>query len=301
MDLFSEGAIESILIVAGYTAVITLGQYVSMSGGSLSVAHAAMAGSGAYVGGLITSRSGAPLVVAIAAGMVVGFTLGTLLGFLSVRLHPLVAGLMTLAFAEVMVVVALNLDIIGGANGLSGVPLYTELWVVVLILLAVLVGVWRYDTSRLGIAARACRDDVDGAAAIGINVSWVKSVTFGIGSAIAALGGVLAIHYISVETPHDLGFFQGLNYLIFAIFGGSYLVWGALFGSLSLSILPEFLRFSDTDRYVLYGLVLAIVVILRPEGLIRRQSGHGLRKRIQPLVALGWSVGKRPTKPKAKP
>lgn len=282
MDIFnlSYAVIESILIIAGYTAVITLGQYVSMSGGSLSVAHAAMAGSGGYVAGLISIRTGAPLVVAMAAGSLVGFVLGLLLGFLSVRLHELVAGLMTLAFAEVMVVIALNLDVIGGANGLSGVPLSTELWIVVVVLVLVVLAVWRYDSSRLGIAARACRDDTDGAAAIGISVAWVKSLTFAVGSGIAGLGGVLAIHYTSVETPTDLGFFQGLNFLIFAIFGGSYTVWGALFGAAVLSVLPEFLRFSASDRYILYGLVLAIVVILRPEGLIARKSGSRLLRRL---------------------
>ena len=285
MDIFdlSSAAITSILIIAGYTAIITLGQYVSMSGGSLSVAHAAMAGAAGYLGGMLTIRLNVALPVAMLAGMAFGFVLGSLLGFLSVRLHELVAGLMTLAFAEVMVVVALNLDIIGGANGLSGVPLNTDLTAVVVTLVLVLLAVWRYDTSRLGVAARACRDDHEAAAAIGIRVTWVKSFTFGLGSAIAGLGGVLAIHYTSVQTPDDLGFFQGLNFLIFAIFGGSYIVWGALFGSLVLSVLPEFLRFSASDRYILYGVVLAAVVILRPEGLIRRQSFGWLRAAVQPL------------------
>jgi branched-chain amino acid transport system permease protein len=276
MDL-SYATIESILIIACYTAVITLGQYVSMSGGSLSVASAAMAGSGAYAGGLLTTRWELPLVVAVAAGAFVGFVLGLMLGFLSVRLHELVAGLMTLAFAEVVVVIALNLDVIGGSNGMSGVPLDTDLTNIVPILIVVAFVVWRYDGSRLGLAARACRDDAAGAAASGINVTWVKTITFAIGSGIAALGGVMAIHYISYQSPTSLGFFQGLNYLIFAIFGGSYIVWGALFGSLSLTILPEFLRFSATDRYILYGLILAVVVILRPEGLIRRQTFHSIR------------------------
>lgn len=285
---------NTVLVFAGYIAIITVGQYISMSGGSLSVAHAAMAGAGAYTGGLFTRDFGAPLPLAMVAGAMVGFALGIVLGYLSVRLHLLVAGLMTLAYSEVMVVLAFNLDYLGGANGLTGVAPLSSLELIYLVLALVVLTVWRYDTSRLGFAARACRDDPRAAAAMGINVAWVKSFTFALGAAVAALGGVLRIHYTLVETPDGLGFYQGMNFLILAVFGGSYVVWGALFGGLALTILPEALRFSAADRYILYGAVLTVIIIFRPEGVItRRPFGTGgaprwlwrLRKRLPPVVA----------------
>ncbi|MBI2323323.1 MAG: branched-chain amino acid ABC transporter permease, partial [Chloroflexi bacterium] len=261
---------NTVLIFAGYIAIITLGQYVSMSSGSLSVAHAAMAGAGAYTGGLLTRDFGAPLPIAMLGGALVGFVFGIVLGFLSVRLHLLVAGLMTLAYSEVMVVVAFNLDYLGGANGLTGVPALTSFWLVYLMLAVLVLAIWRYDTSRLGYAARACRDDPRAAAAMGINVAWVKSLTFALGAAVAALGGVLRIHYTLVETPDGLGFYQGMNFLILAVFGGSYVVWGAVFGGFTLTVLPEILRFSAADRYILYGAVLTVIIIVRPQGVITR-------------------------------
>lgn len=270
---------NSVLIFSGYIAIITLGQYVSMSSGSLSVAHAAMAGAGAYTGALLTRDAGVPFPLAILAGSLVGFALGMVLGFLSVRLHLLVAGLMTLAFSEVMAVLAYNLEFLGSANGLMGITLMTNLPVVYVILAVLILAIWRYDNSRLGFAARACRDDPRAAGAMGINVTWVKTFTFALGAAIAALGGVIQVHYTMVQTPEGLGFYQGMNYLILAVFGGSYVVWGPVFGGLALSILPEVLRFSAADRYTLYGLVLTIIIILRPQGVITRSpigAGHGL-------------------------
>ena len=131
---------------------------------------------------------------------------------------------------------------------------------------------WRYDHSRLGYAARATRDSPVTADAMGIDITWVKSITFGIGAAIAALGGVLRAHYILVQGPEDMGFFISVGFLIFVVFGGSYVFWGPLFGAMTLTILPELLRFSAKDRFIIYGVLLTVMVILRPQGLITRRS-----------------------------
>ena len=107
---------------------------------------------------------------------------------------------------------------------------------------------------------------------MGINITWVKSITFGIGGASAALGGVLRAHYILVQGPEDMGFFVSVGFLIFVVFGGSYVFWGPLFGAMTLTILPELLRFSSKDRFIIYGVLLTVMVILRPQGLITRRS-----------------------------
>lgn len=261
---------EPIAIFAGYTAIIALGLYVSMSSGILSVAHAAFAGAGGYAAAVLTVRLGAPFAAGIIVGSTVGFVLAFFLGYLATRLAPLVSGLMTLAFAEVATVIAFNTEYIGGANGLSGVRPLTTTWLVYAVLAAVVLFVWRYDTSRLGIAARAVRDDVDAAAAMGIDPKWVNAITFAIGGAIAGLGGGLRIHYTLVQTPDDLGFWNGVNYLVFVVLGGSYVVWGPLLGALGLTALPELLRFSQPDRFIMYGALLTLIMIARPQGVVTR-------------------------------
>ncbi len=236
------------LITAGINAIITMGVYFSNAAGALSACHAAIAGMGAYVGAVLTTNFDCPFLLALLAGVLVGFLTGILAGVLvgfltgmllalvTLRMNELVAGLTTLAFGETMVIIAFNLDYIGGANGFIGIPLETTFGTVYLVLALVVFVAWRFDRSRLGYAARACRDNAHAAAAMGINTPWVKTLVFALGGGIAGAGGVLRAHYVLVQNPEDMGFFFSVNYLIFWVFGGSYTLWGPLFGAMFLTI-----------------------------------------------------------------
>jgi branched-chain amino acid transport system permease protein len=258
------------LITAGLNAIIAMGLYFSNSAGALSACHAALAGMGAYLAAVLTTNFDWPFPAALLAGTVMGFAIGMLLALMTLRMNELVAGLTTLAFGETMVTIAFNLDYIGGANGFIGIPLETTFDNVYVILALVVFAAWRFDRSRLGYAARACRDNAHAAAAMGINVPWVKMLVFALGSGIAGLGGGLRAHYVLVQNPDDMGFFFSINYLIFWVFGGSYTFWGPIFGAMFLTILPELLRFSLYDRFIIYGVILTAIVIVRLQGVITR-------------------------------
>jgi branched-chain amino acid transport system permease protein len=225
---------------------------------------------GAYLGAVLTTNFDWPFPVALLAGALIGFVIGMLLALMTLHMNELVAGLTTLAFGETMVIIAFNLDYIGGANGFIGIPLQTTFDNVYLLLALIVFAAWRFDRSRLGYAARACRDNAHAAAAMGINTPWVKTLVFALGSGIAGLGGVLRAHYVLVQNPDDMGFFFSVNYLIFWVFGGSYTFWGPVFGALFLTILPELLRFSLYDRFIIYGVILTAIVIVRLQGVITR-------------------------------
>jgi branched-chain amino acid transport system permease protein len=261
---------DSIATTAGITAIIALGLYVTNSAGALSVAQAALAGMGAYMGAVLTTNFGWPFPAAIVAGCIVAGVGGVFLAVVTLRMNPLVAGLTTLAFGETMVVVAYNISYIGAANSFYGIPPYTTLGGVYITLAVAIFLTWRFEHSRLGLAARACRDDRVAADASGINVPWVKIVVFTLGAALAGVGGVLNAHYIQVVRPSDMSFQNSLPILIVWVFGGSYYFLGPVVGAIVLTFLPELLRFSDQERYMLYGIILTIVIILRPQGLITR-------------------------------
>jgi branched-chain amino acid transport system permease protein len=256
------------LISAGLNAIITTGVYFSSSAGAFTVAHAALAGMGGYTSALLTRDLGYPVWAGILVGAGAAFVSGLLLGWLSARMHPLVAGLTTMAFAEIMVVIAFNREELGGATGLTGIALETDFGLVYLVLALCLFAAWRFHHSRLGYAAHAVRDSMRAAAVMGVNVVWVKALVFGMGSAVAAVGGALHAHYVMVQTAGDMGFWGGMNYAFFWIFGGSYTFWGPALGAMVLTILPEVLRFSMNARYIMYGLLLMVVVVVRPQGLI---------------------------------
>ena len=294
------------LIYAGMNAIIVMGLYFCASAGALSVAHAAIAGMGSYMAAVLTTNFGWPFPAAIVFGTGVGFLTGNFLALATLRMNHLVAGLTTLAFGETMAVVAFNIDYVGGANSFIGIPLRTSFGVVFLVLAILVFATWRFDTSRLGYAARAVRDNPVVASAMGINVSWVKVLVFSLGCAIAGLGGTFRGHYILVQNPDDMTFFFSLTFVMFWVFGGSYTFVGPLFGAMFLTIVPEVLRFSIYERYIMYGLVLTVMIILRPQGIITRVPlGNQLRlfglvdlvrKRRLPAWAAG-ALGRRNNDP----
>jgi branched-chain amino acid transport system permease protein len=269
---------EATLTSAAINATITQGLYVSNSAGALSVAHAALAGMGGYLAGVLTRNFDVPFVPSVLIGAALGFATGALLAALTLRMNPLVAGLTTLAFGETMVVLAFNIDYIGGAQTLYGIPPYTTLANALIVLVIVVLIAWRFDRSRAGLAARACRDDTVAAAATGVSVPWVKIFAFSLGGAIAAAGGAMRAHYILVQSPADLGFATSVTFVIFWVFGGSYSIWGPIVGAGFLTILPEALRFSSEDRFMVYSAILVAMIIARPQGMIRRlRTGENWR------------------------
>jgi branched-chain amino acid transport system permease protein len=261
---------DSVTITATVTAVIALGLYLSNSAGSLSVAHAALAGMGGYLGGVLTTNFDWPFPIALVLGGLAGAVAGLFLSLITLRMNELVAGLTTLAFGETMVVVAYNIDYIGGSSSFYGIPPETTLLVAFCTLLVTLFIGWGFDRSRLGWSARAVRDNPTAASAMGINVPLTKILVFTLGAFLAGVGGVLRVHYVLVEKPSDLGFFESLPIVIIWVFGGSYVFYGPVVGAFILTFLPEVLRFSSQERYMAYGLVLTAVVILRPTGIISR-------------------------------
>jgi branched-chain amino acid transport system permease protein len=261
---------DTITTTAVIAAIVALGLYVSNSAGALSVAHAALAGMGGYLGAVLTTNSHWPFAAALVLGGLIGLGAGILLAAVTLRMNALVAGLTTLAFGETMVVVAYNVKGLGGDTGFYGIPPDTTEFIAIVALLVVMFFCWGFERSRLGLAARAVRDNGTAAAAMGVNQNATKVLVFAIGAGIAGVGGVLNVHFILVQQPANLNFAASLPIVIIWVFGGSYTFWGPVFGALILTFLPELLRFSAEARYMMYGLLLAIFVIVRPSGVIAR-------------------------------
>jgi branched-chain amino acid transport system permease protein len=283
---------EPILIFTLLNVTMALGLYITALSGQLSMATAAIAGVGAYLSAIITAKWGWPFVPAIICAAAAGAIVGAVLALLTLRMRDFILKLTTLAFGEALSVLAFNWDYIGGANSFSGITLYTTLPECAAAALLALYIAWRFDGSRLGFAARAVRDDPLAAAAMGVPLARVRVITFALGSALVGLGGGLQAHYLLVIGPADLGFFVSLNFVIFLLFGGLQTLWGPVLGATVLTALPELLRFTNQYRLIVYGLIIVLVVLLRPEGVLtRRPTGQARRLFGRTLVA------QRPVRP----
>ncbi|MBV9826178.1 MAG: branched-chain amino acid ABC transporter permease [Alphaproteobacteria bacterium] len=266
----SFGFFEPILIFTLLNVTMALGLYITALSGQLSMATAAIAGVGGYLSGVLTVKFGVPFAAAVAAATIAGSLVGATLALLTAKMRDFILKLTTLAFGEALAVVAFNWDYIGGANSFTGLQLHTGLGTCALAVAVALFVAWRFDRSRLGLAARAVRDDPLAAGAMGISVPGIRITTFALGAAIVGMAGAIQAHYVLVVSPSDLGFFVSLNYIIFLLFGGLQTMWGPILGAILLTVLPEALRFANEYRLIAYGMIIIAVVLWRPDGLLRR-------------------------------
>jgi branched-chain amino acid transport system permease protein len=272
--------IASMTPVAIFTLLnvaMALGLYVTALSGQLSMATAAIAGVGGYLAAVLTVNFGWAFVPAILMGAAAGALVGTLLALVTLKMRDFILKLTTLAFGEALSVLAFNWDYIGGANSFAGIGLKTDVWIALAAALIALYVAWRFDGSRLGFACRAVRDDPLAASAMGVSIARVRTTSFALGAALVGMAGAIQAHYVLVISPHDLGFFVSLNFIIFLLFGGLQTMWGPVLGAVLLTVLPEVLRFTSEYRLILYGLIIVVVVLRRPDGLLTRiPTGRGL-------------------------
>jgi branched-chain amino acid transport system permease protein len=203
--------------------------------------------------------------------MIVGAAVCAALAVMTCRMEMFVLKLVTLAFGEAVVVLAFNIEYLGGANSFTGITLHTNSWNSLALAIGALLVALSMDRSPIGYIARATRDDALAAAAMGVSIRGIRTLTFMVSGAIIGIAGALQAHYILVMNPHDLSFFISLSVVIFLLFGGVQSVWGAILGAALLTVLPEALRFTNEFRHILFGALIVAIVMLRPSGLITRR------------------------------
>jgi branched-chain amino acid transport system permease protein len=268
--MLTFGFWEPVIILAAINVILICGLYVIALSGAFSMATAAFAGVGGYISAVLTTNLDWPFIPALAAAAIGGAVLGCVVALVTLRMKDFVLKITTLAVGEALSIAAFNIKYIGGANGFSGIPLYTTMTIVLLIAAASIFVAWRVDKSGFGLGARAIRDDLVAAASTGVSLLAVRLVTFGIGSALIGVGGALSAHYVLIISPSQLGFLYSLNYIVFLLAGGIQTLWGPVLATILLSGIPELLRFANEYRLIIYGLIIVAVVMWRPNGLITR-------------------------------
>lgn len=267
------------LDIAAINSIVCLGVYLLSMTKQLSIAQAAFMGIGAYAAGVMTRELGLPFPVALLVGGLAGAMISALLALVVSRLRVWVFAISTLCFGEVMVNLLLNVPYLGGAQGFHAVANFTRPWTPFLVLAILVLLLVRFQRSRMYYAFLATGDDEVTARSVGINTTVIRFMAFILAGFVAGLGGGLRVHLLRGIEPESLGFTYSFTFMIFAIVGGGEKTfWGAILGATLLTLLPELLRFSSYERYILYGVILVVVMIFRPKGLLwRRRLGEGLK------------------------
>ena len=253
----------SLNLVSGYT-------------GQLSLGHATFMGLGAYAATLFTLKLQSPFLVSIILGAAVAAFFGFVIGVPTLRLRGDYLAIATLGFGEITKNILLNLKITGGPMGLRGIPKVTNVYVAMAALVLVIFSLNRIMNSRVGKSFIAIREDELAAESMGINTTHFKILAFVIGAFYAGLAGGLYAFLFRYINPKDFGFMRSIEILCMVVLGGMGNTYGAVFGAAIITILPEFLRSVSPVvaqyRMVLYGLLLVVMMIVKPQGIISEPS-----------------------------
>jgi branched-chain amino acid transport system permease protein len=258
----------SLIYGVGVNAILGLSMYAVLALGQLSLGQAAFMGIGAYTGAVLTLKFGAPFALALAAAMATPAIAALVIGVPTLRLTGVYLAIATISFGEVVRILYVNTDYLGGALGLSGIPEKANGWIIFGALAVILAGFVMASRSKIGRAFEAIREDEDAARIMGIDVTAYKMWTLVLSAALAGLAGALNAHYSSFIGPAEYGFDTAVTILSYAILGGVSTPVGPVVGAAILTLLPELLRPLHDFRLVFNGLIIMLVVIFLPKGIL---------------------------------
>jgi branched-chain amino acid transport system permease protein len=301
-QLLLLGALAAIAVVAAFSGqynpyyldiAVTCGINVTLAvslnlingyTGQFSLGHAGFMGVGAYVAAVLTTTFGAGLLaltggqewllfaVALLAGGCAAALAGLVVGVPSLRLRGDYLAILTLGFGEIIRVVLQNIDAVGGARGLIGIPGYTSLaWAFGLAAFTVY-AVWTMVHSSWGRGFIAVADDEIAAEAMGINTTRYKITAFLVGAFFAGLAGGMYAHFKQYIAPQGFGFDRSIEIVVMVILGGMGNTAGVIAAAILLTVLGESLRGFGDYRMIVYSVLIILLMILRPQGLFTLSS-----------------------------
>lgn len=255
--------------------------------GQFSLGHAGFMAVGGYTSATLTYYLGPKIIAALsflpavlAKNLVFLFALlgggasaallGLLVGIPSLRLRGDYLAIVTLGMGEIVRVLILNVDAIGGARGFSGIPAYTNLFWIISMTVLTIAAVTSLVNSSHGRAFLSVREDEIAAEAMGINTTYYKVTAFVIGAFFAGMAGCLFGHYLQLLHPNSFTFIKSFEIIIMIIVGGLGSIFGSVIAAIILTLLPEALRYLGPIkdwRMVIYSVALIVLMLTRPQGL----------------------------------
>ncbi|MFJ7927771.1 branched-chain amino acid ABC transporter permease [Peribacillus sp. NPDC096448] len=235
--------------------------------GQFSIGHAGFLAVGAYASAVMTMKLELPFIIAVLTGGVIAAVAGMVIGIPSLRLKGDYLAIATLGFGEIVRIVLLNIEYVGGASGMQVSHLTTWPWVFAFVMITVLV-IRNFTNSTHGRACISVREDETAADAMGINTTYYKVAAFVIGAFFAGIAGSLYAHNFYIIQPSNFGFLKSFDILIFVVLGGLGSLSGSVLAAILLTIVTTFLQDYPETRMIIYSLVLILMMIFRPQGLM---------------------------------
>ncbi|BAU29859.1 amino acid/amide ABC transporter membrane protein 2 (HAAT family) [Aneurinibacillus soli] len=255
-----------ITIVINIILAVSLHLIIGITG-QFSIGHAGFLAVGAYASAIATMNFNVPFIAALPIGGIAAAIAGLIIGIPSLRLRGDYLAIATLGFGEIVRIVMLNIDYVGGASGMM-VNSMTDWTTATACLIITLVVIVNFTNSTHGRACISIRENEIAADAMGINTTYYKVAAFAIGAFFAGIAGGLYAHNFYIIQPSTFGFLKSFDILIFVVLGGLGSMSGAVIAAVLLTIVSTLLQDYPETRMIIYSLVLIIMMIYRPQGLL---------------------------------
>lgn len=260
-------AAASLNLATGFLGQLALGHAGFMAVGAYGAAHL-----GIYLNGVLTMPDAIKhpviLVVCLIFGGILSAIAGLIIGIPSLRLRGDYLGIVTLGFGEIIRFSIFNIEAIGGARTVLGIPKlvgFTQIFILVIIVLATLYLLIR---SRHGRAILSVREDEIAAEAVGIPTTFYKVFGFSVSAFFAGIAGGALAFYQGIIDPKKFTFMFSVEIFIIVVLGGMGSFTGTVVAAIVLGIFNDALRAIDDWRMVIYAVLLITMMIFRPKGIM---------------------------------
>lgn len=264
-----SGYASGIVAILCINLIFAYAIFVTAAAGQLNLGGAGFQAIGAYAAAWLSSSAHMPASVTIPLAILASAMVGFVISFPVLRTRGVYMVLATFAFGQFVSGFLLRSPTFGGAIGMV-VADYIGVGALIVCAVLTTLLVFFLMASRLGLAIRSIHDDELVSTIMGVNVRAVQVAMFTLGGALAGLSGALYAHHFSFVEAQYFNSLLSIYVLLFVLIGGTQTAWGPLVGSLFFTLLPEVMRVGGSWRYVVFGIVIVLMMVLRPQGIVTR-------------------------------
>ncbi|MEL7608638.1 MAG: branched-chain amino acid ABC transporter permease [Bacillota bacterium] len=282
----------NVIIMAGIWVLLASSINLMLGyAGQLPLGHTAFYGLGGYVSGLLSVKLGLSMWLGMPIAGLFTMLIGGIIGKLTFRVRGSAFVLVTLGFGEVLRLVVNNwMGLTNGPLGLSGIqpPMlfgkafgYVGYYYLVLALnvLAIYI-IWRIVRSRFGRAFLALNENEPLANAVGVHSERFLNLAMMVSTLFAGIAGSFYAHYALFISPDMLFFSNTVTMVVMVVVGGKRTIWGPIVGAVLFTLIPEWLRFMENYRVLVYGLILMLSILFMKNGIVPSLAGALRRKKV---------------------
>jgi branched-chain amino acid transport system permease protein len=254
--------------------------------GLASLGTAGFIGMGSYVIAYFLGRLGLPFFLVFVLGIIIAIALGTIVGFISLRIEGMYLAIITLGLSEILVeFFKFSTNITNGLQGFQlerfkifGIELLEHqiYYIIVFVLVLTMIGVLNLISSPTGRAMLSIKNSTSAAQAMGISILKYRLMTFVLSTVLAVVGGMLYMMFMRSTEPGIWNLGLSLNILAAIVIGGSKSIWGVglgtffifAFDDIVLKNIPFFIKYGNAT-FIINGVLIILVVMFYPGGIVK--------------------------------